>query len=119
MEALKRINWHKDRGHRIIIISASPKEFLIPIANKLEIELISTETSTIDEYFIDNYFALKSINCKGEEKVKRLEKFIDKKIDDIELHAYGDSKGDYEILKAADYPHWRNFKEETSNPPIK
>ena len=28
----------------------------------------------------------------------------------VELHAYGDSVGDRELLALADHPHWRPFR---------
>src|ERR1700736_289085 len=49
------------------------------------------------------------INCRGAEKVARLEKLIGG-FDGHQIFAYGDSDGDREMLRVADFPFYRPFR---------
>jgi HAD superfamily hydrolase (TIGR01490 family) len=105
-EALSRITWHRQQGHRVVIVSASPRCLLEPIADRLQVELIATETT---DPASPAPLQLLSANCKGPEKTRRLEAWLQQPLRGIELHAYGDSRGDRELLVAAEHPHWRSF----------
>ena len=51
--------------------------------------------------------ALAGDNCRGPEKVVRLRTWLAAEgLDDAELWAYGDSKGDTELLGAASHAIW-------------
>jgi glycosyltransferase 2 family protein len=52
---------------------------------------------------------LASPNCKGPEKVRRLEQHLGP-LEGLTIEAYGDSKGDRELLCAASISHYRNFE---------
>ena len=41
--ALERIAWHKDRGDRVVVVSASLDAYLIPWCRALGLDLICTE----------------------------------------------------------------------------
>jgi glycosyltransferase 2 family protein len=105
-EALARLEWHRQRGHRLVIVSASPRCLLQPIAEQLEVELIATETT---DPCSGAPIELRSANCKGQEKIRRLEQWLQHPLHSAELHAYGDSRGDRELLQSAAFPHWRSF----------
>jgi phosphoserine phosphatase len=47
-------------------------------------------------------------NCYGPEKVERLEEVLGK-LDNYLVYAYGDSKGDRELLAVADHGFFRHF----------
>ena len=70
--ALARLNWHKEKGHRILIVSASPKPIILSLSNYLNVELIATECNDILKINSKENFVLKTPNCKGEEKLNRL-----------------------------------------------
>jgi len=106
-EALARLEWHRQQGHRLIIISASPRLLVQPIAEHLCVELIATETNKPSHL---EPIRLISTNCKGQEKVDRLQDYLQQPLENLELHAYGDSRGDRELLRCATHPHWRSFK---------
>lgn len=108
-EALQRLRWHQQRGDRVLLCSASPRLLLQPLADWLGVELLCTELQQHDGRWIPK---LASPNCKGPEKVRRLEHHLGQ-FDGFSIEAYGDSKGDREILHAADVPHYRSF---LSNP---
>ena len=105
-EALARLDWHRQQGHRLVIVSASPRCLLQPIAERLEAELIATETTDPTS---GKPIRLTSANCKGPEKIERLAQWLQEPLSNVELHAYGDSRGDRELLQSATYPHWRSF----------
>ena len=105
--ALARLEWHRQQGHRLVIVSASPRCLLQPIAQRLGVELIATETS---DPCSNAPIQLHSANCKGPEKIHRLQAWLNHEpLSHTELHAYGDSRGDRELLQSAAHPHWRSF----------
>ena len=111
-EAVARLRWHSQQAHRLVIVSASPRDLIRAVARELQAELIATETSSLDSGPPDSRLQLSSANCKGKEKVRRLEAWLGQPLVEVELHAYGDSKGDRELLQAATHPHWRQFTAE-------
>jgi phosphoserine phosphatase len=46
-------------------------------------------------------------NCWGIEKVARLQDWLQRPRNTYTLYAYGDSRGDLELLAAADHPYYR------------
>jgi HAD superfamily hydrolase (TIGR01490 family) len=107
-EALARLSWHRQQGHRLVIVSASPRCLLQPIADRLEVDLIATESSDPTS---GEPIRLTSPNCKGPEKIRRLAQWLHEDLQTVELHAYGDSRGDRELLQASTHPHWRSFSD--------
>ena len=106
--ALKKIEWHRKRGDRLILISASLDIYLKPWAKEqgfhdtlsslLEIDSQSRVTGK-----------LLGKNCRGQEKVSQLKKLIGEK-ENYELWAYGDSDGDEDLLQFADHQFYSTFK---------
>ena len=111
-EALKRLQWHRQQGDRCMIITASPEPFIRPLAELLKIELIGTCCQDPLEVSPDQPFRLLSANCKGPEKLKRLELALGELPCPEKLEAYGDSSGDRELLQASGRPHYRSFSAE-------
>jgi HAD superfamily hydrolase (TIGR01490 family) len=104
-EAQTKINFHKKEGHKIIVVSASFDLLLESFCKKNEIQLLATKLEIENSRITGK---LQSRNCYGDEKVRRLKEVIDlKKIDFI--YAYGDSRGDREMLALADEKHYRPF----------
>jgi uncharacterized protein (TIRG00374 family) len=104
-EALQRLRWHQQRGDRVLLCSASPRLLLQPLADWLEVELLCTELEQAQGQWRPR---LSSPNCKGPEKVRRLEQHLGP-LEGLSIEAYGDSKGDRELLQAAALPHYRSF----------
>ncbi|XOB61311.1 HAD family hydrolase [Campylobacterota bacterium DY0563] len=106
-KALEEINWHKNQGNDVVIVSASIEEWLKPWCNKYNIDLIGTKL----EYKNDRLTGkLSTKNCYGVEKVERLTKFYNKKEYNF-IYAYGDSEGDKELLAFANKSFYKPFKE--------
>ena len=50
-------------------------------------------------------------NCYGQEKVRRIEQELTQPRDSYYLVAYGDSKGDQQMLRYADEAHYKPFRQ--------
>ena len=94
---------HIADGHQVIIVSASIENWIIPWAEKEGVkQVISTQIEVSPQAKLTGRFS--SPNCYGTEKVRRiLQIFPDR--DAYTLIAYGDSKGDWEMLHMADESH--------------
>lgn len=106
LKALDRVLWHKKQGHDVVIVSASIECWLKPWCSKYKVELISTKLEVKDNYLTGKFLTR---NCHGVEKVNRIRQQYDlSKYDHI--YAYGDSKGDKEMLDLADESYFKPFR---------
>ena len=103
--ALQRLRWHQERGDKVLLCSASPRVLLQGFADWLGVEVICTELVRSKGKWLPK---LSSPNCKGLEKVNRLTQHLGE-LGNYEIEAYGDSRGDRELLEVANLPHYRNF----------
>ena len=104
-KALDKIFWHKENGHTIVIVSASIDLWLKPWCEKNNIMLISTMLEIKDKTITGKTFKK---NCHGPEKVKRIREEYDL-ADYSYIYAYGNSRGDYEMLDIAHESHYKPF----------
>lgn len=104
--AREQLDWHRTSGHRVIVISASVSEWIRPWTESMGIELIATELERRDGRITGN---LAGTNCRGPEKVRRLREVLDPDAYHP-IHAYGDSRGDTEMLALADHPTYRGLR---------
>lgn len=105
VEALRKIDWHKKKGHDVVIVSASLEAWLLPWCQKNGIELIATKIEEKNEKLTGKIFGK---NCEGEEKVVRIKDKYE--LDEYErVYAYGNSKYDFPMLMLADerYMRWK------------
>ncbi|RSZ47434.1 MULTISPECIES: HAD family hydrolase [unclassified Variovorax] len=103
-EMLERVQEHKRLGHRLVLISASPSIYLRPWAAQAGFDaVLATELEFVGERFSGR---LASANCWGPEKVRRLREWLAGEQPAV-LYAYGDSRGDRELLALADRPWLR------------
>ena len=108
-QAVARLRWHQQHGHRCLIVSASPEPLIAPLARHLGVELIATGCSDLVQVGPANALRLTTPNCKGPEKLRRLERHLGFHPPSDQLEAYGDSRGDRELLEVSGRPHWRSF----------
>ena len=94
-----------EQGAKVTICSASPELVLTPFAKKLGIGLIGTRLASVDGVLTGD---IDGINCRCEQKVIRLEAQYGP-LDQYTLRAWGDTRGDEQMLGAAQEPHWREF----------
>ncbi|MGE5499808.1 MAG: HAD family hydrolase [Syntrophothermus sp.] len=98
-QALERIKYHREQGHKLVIVSASPVYWYRAWAEENGFsEIISTELEISDGKLTGK---LSGGNCYGPEKVQKLKNRIDTGKFDC-IYAYGDSSGDRELLAMAD-----------------
>ena len=107
-DAVERIRWHREEGHRVVFVSASYAVYLRPLADRLGVDgVVATELEVDAGGRCTG--ALVDGNCRGPEKARRLLAWLDANHggrDAVELWAYGDSPGDRELLAVADRPVW-------------
>ncbi|WP_277594294.1 HAD family hydrolase [Pseudomonas chlororaphis] len=92
-------------GAEVTLCSASPVLVLRPFADRLGIKLIGTELEVIDGRLTGK---ISGNNCRCENKVLRLEAIYGP-LTQYRLRAWGDTRGDHELLAAAQDAHWRHF----------
>ncbi|QSX08302.1 HAD-IB family hydrolase [Alkalibacter rhizosphaerae] len=98
-----RIKWHQKEGHLVVFISGSPEYLVEKMAEKYDVEhFVGTK------YFVgeDNRFTGEiEPMWDSESKNKFLCQFILKHEVDLEAsYAYGDTTGDYHMLKMVGHP---------------
>ena len=103
-KAIKRIKWHKEQGHTVVIVSASIDLWLMPWCYRNNINLISTKLETKNS----KISGICDKNCFGSEKVNRINREYNLSNYDY-IYAYGNSKGDYEMLEIADEKYYKPF----------
>ena len=105
--ARQKIDWHKARGDRLVMVSASLDLYLEPVAAALGFDDLLCTSPSVGHMVFDG--GLVGKNCRGPEKVTRLRRLLGHP-SEYELHAYGDSAGDREMLDVADHPNYRVFE---------
>ena len=106
-EAMRRLNWHRKLGHRCVVISASLEFYVRPWAiNAGFDDAIATRLQTDEAGRVSGKLA--GANCFGIEKVRRLQALLGER-GGYTLFAYGDSRGDRELLSSADYAYYQQI----------
>ena len=100
-EMLERLQWHCEREHEIVIVSASLDSYLVPLAPRLGVAHVISCSLEADASGLVTGRLLGG-NVRGEEKAVRLRQWLG--ADPAELWAYGDSSGDDQLLAMADHP---------------
>lgn len=101
--ALERIRWHRQMDHTVAVVTGSLEILLAPWCAEQGLDLIATGVD-LDSPRI----GLSTRNCFREEKARRIrERYALERYSCI--YAYGDSRGDREMLALADKPYFRCF----------
>lgn len=102
-DTVARLRWHQRSGHRVVLVSASLGPYLRPLGRRLGVDdVLCTDVRHEDGVYLDT---LEGRNCRGSEKVRRLDAWLEASGErDPLLWAYGDSRGDCELLGRADRP---------------
>jgi len=106
-KAIEKINWHKNQGHKVVVVSASIECWLRPWCEKNNLELIATKLEIKDDIVTGN---LLTKNCYGVEKVNRIKEAYDLEKFDY-IYAYGDSSGDKQMLSLAHENFYKPFRD--------
>lgn len=106
-DALKKITEHIQRGDRIVIVSASPENWVGRWAEAHHLEWIATRLEVSNGLLTGKILGK---NCHGEEKVTRIKDYLD--ISEYNsIYTYGDSRGDWPMLQLGTSVNYRKFGE--------
>ena len=106
-KAIEKINWHKNQGHKVVVVSASIECWIRPWCEKNSLELIATKLEIKDDIVTGK---LLSKNCYGVEKINRIKEIYNLK--DFEyIYSYGDSSGDKQMLELAHEKFYKPFRD--------
>jgi phosphatidylglycerophosphatase C len=93
-----RVDWHRDQGHELVLVSASPELYVSPIGRRLGFDAVLATRLEVDA---DGRLTgrIEGANCRGPQKVVRLREWRGGTL--TITYAYGDSAGDREMLALA------------------
>ena len=98
-----RLAWHRRVGHRRVLVSASLGPYLRPLGRMLGVDgVLCTDVVHDGVHYGDQ---LEGGNCRAAGKQWRLQAWLaEHDLQHAELWAYGDSRGDDEMLAMAHHP---------------
>ncbi len=113
LEAVRCLRWHQEQGHMTVLVTASPELYARPWAEAEGFDkAIGTCLETKDGVFTGQFA---TPNCHGPEKTRRLEA-EGPDLRGATIYAYGNSRGDRELLGMADRGFYRSFGDSQGDP---
>jgi phosphatidylglycerophosphatase C len=107
-EVVELLHGHVHAGDTVVLVSASFEVYLRPLADRLGAhDVLAVRLEVDDDGILTG--RLDGPNCRGAEKVVRLHDWLAANTggrEAVHLSAYGDSRGDRELLADADAAHW-------------
>ena len=104
--ALQEISRLKAEGTEVVIVSASPEDWIRPWADGLRLKLMASRLIVSAGHLTGR---IHGANCHGEEKVRRIREKYDLSAFP-EIYAYGDSSGDKPMLALASHQFYKPFR---------
>ncbi len=104
-QVIARLQWHRDQGHHVVIVSASPQIYVDILVEEFKIDGgLGTRLAVDDRGKLTGSYLGK--NCRGTEKMRRLNEWIASQgyDEEPEIYAYGNSRGDRRLLAGATHP---------------
>lgn len=98
---LRQLVQHQQAGHRCVLVTASTSPYMHLVGVSLGVDaVLCTEMDVVAGRYTGH---MATANCHGEEKVRRLQAWLATEYGttQLELHAYGDTKGDLPMLRLA------------------
>jgi phosphatidylglycerophosphatase C len=105
-KALDEIREHKRNGHRVVVVTASAENWIRCWADEYQVELLATQLEADNGRLTGNICGR---NCQGPEKVDRIRKHLTLS-DYSAIYAYGDSRGDREMLELGTHSYYKPFR---------
>ena len=102
---LERLAWHREQGHDVVLVSASPQLYVDVLTEALGASGgLGTRLAVDPRGRLTGGYLGK--NCRGTEKLRRLDEWIKGRdyVTPPDIFAYGNSRGDRRMLSAAMYP---------------
>ncbi len=97
-EARERLQWHRDRGHTVVVVSASLDAYLEPWCKQQHCELICTQLEVTASKIVTGRYV--DGDCTGLEKARRVaQRFELSRY--ARIFAYGDTREDRDLLQLA------------------
>ena len=103
-KGIEAINKAQSEGSEVLIVSASIDNWVQPFFP--DVKVVGTQVEVKDGRLTGRFLTK---NCYGQEKVNRLLSLYPHR-QDYCLVAYGDSRGDKELLSFADESHFKPFR---------
>lgn len=103
-EADRRLAWHAERGHQVVVVSASLAFYLEPWCRDRGVRLLCNRIQTQAGRLTGRYAGP---DCAGPEKARRVKRSL--RLERYsKIYAYGDTSEDDELLALADesYRDW-------------
>ncbi len=106
-DVVRRLEWHLAKGHRVVVVSASPEAYVAPAVAQLHVDATLATRLQVSGGLLTGRFEGK--NCRGSEKYARLSGWLRAEgltgngSPPAVLWAYGNSRGDLLLLSAADH----------------
>ena len=104
-QALDEIKMHLENNADVSLVSASPEDWLWPFTEEFGINLIGTRLEIKDGCYTGK---IVGANCRKAEKVNRVKEVYNLE-NYSDIYAYGDSRGDKEMLEMSNHPRFRTF----------
>ena len=105
-KALLEINKLKDGGADVVIVSASPENWLKRWCDSTGVKCIATKLVTANHKITGR---IDGRNCHGQEKVNRINSLFNLS-DYSDVYAYGDTSGDKYMLSLAGIRFYKPFR---------
>lgn len=105
-KAVTEIKKLQDAGAEVVIVSASPENWINGWCNSNGLRCVATKLITENEHITGR---INGLNCHGREKVRRINEAFNL-ADYSTVYAYGDSPGDKYMLSIANYKFYKPFR---------
>ena len=96
---------------QVMVVSASIDNWVAPFFTRFQsghsLSIVGTRIEVIDNKVTGHFL---TANCYGPEKVRRVQALLSGARDHYHITAYGDSRGDKEMLQYADERHYKPFR---------
>jgi phosphatidylglycerophosphatase C len=102
-EAMARLDWHRAKGDRVAIVSASLSAYLTPWSEEQGVDLLCSKLEARAGVHTGGY---EGKDCAGEEKARRVRDRYDLQSFD-NIYAYGDTAEDHALLSLANRRYFR------------
>lgn len=110
----EQIRWHKEQGHKVIAISGSPIELVKEMSQRYEMDDYRGTIYQLDEEGNYSGDIIPMWDAKSKEKAIK-ELMIEYNIDIDKSYAYGDTAGDFSMLRMVGNPFAINPTKELLN----